>query len=257
MTNNPAHVRYTSLQRIKRFATSVILPFSSPYSRRLAKAKGYVGTNETSGKLQFELLKREGCQPTSKVLEIGCGCLNLGIPLIEYLETGNYAGIDPNAWLRETSMERPQVKKLVDEKQARFLTADDFDGSSFNTKFDYIYSHSILSHCAHLQLQQFLDNTAKVLAPKGRILSSIRLAEGNAHGSTGSPDGKDSMDKEWVYPGISWFTLSTVKEMADKAGLNAVHIPEYTEFITKTNLQEFHDWILFTRKEDANEGKPA
>jgi cyclopropane fatty-acyl-phospholipid synthase-like methyltransferase len=61
--------------------------------------------------------------------------------------------------------------------------------------FDYIFSHSILSHAAHWQLDQYLENSKRVLAPNGVMLASIRLAEGNSYGSGGSPNKSDSMDK--------------------------------------------------------------
>jgi cyclopropane fatty-acyl-phospholipid synthase-like methyltransferase len=104
------------------------------------------------------------------VLEIGCGCLHAGIPLIQYLEKGNYAGVDPNEWLRQKAMKKRYVRQLVKNKQARFLSVEDFDASELGIKFDFVLSHSVLSHCAHWQLEQFLRNIAKVLTPQGRIL---------------------------------------------------------------------------------------
>jgi cyclopropane fatty-acyl-phospholipid synthase-like methyltransferase len=216
--------------------------------RRLVDAKRYVGTDDVSGQLQLELLKRQGCVPASRVLEIGCGCLHLGIPLMQYLDKGHFAGIDPNEWLRVKVMKNRRLRRIVEEREARFLSGDDFDGSGFGVPFDFIFSHSVLSHCAHRQLELFLRNSVKVLAPGGRILSSIRLAEGNAYGSTGTPDKKDSMDDKWQYPGVSWFKLSTLVQTADRLGLTTTHIPEYTEFYTKTRPYEIHDWLVFHRK---------
>ena len=92
---------------------------SDPFGKKLASARQYVGTDDVSGRLQLELLKREGCLPSSKVLEIGCGCLSAGIKLIEYLERGNYFGIDPNVWLRKTAMKDYRINQLVKDKQAR------------------------------------------------------------------------------------------------------------------------------------------
>ena len=208
----------------------------------------YVGTDEVSGELQLELLKREGCKPDSKVLEIGCGNLHAGMPLIKYLMKGCYVGVDPNKWLRRQTMKAPRVRELVNEKHARFLSVDDFDASRLGIKFDFVLSHSILSHAAHWQLEQYLGNAAKVLAPAGRILASIILAEGNVHGSSGTPAKEDSMDEAWVYPGISWFKLATVLATAGRCGLTAVHKPEYTEFYVKRRPAEFHDWIVFSWK---------
>lgn len=211
------------------------------------EAQEYVGTDAVSGELQLELLKREGCEPDSKVLEVGCGHLHLGIPLMQYLGRSKYVGIDPNEWLRQDAMKDDRIRQLVAEKDARFLSSETFDASELGIQFDFIFSHSVLSHGAHWQLGQFLENAAKVLAPDGRILSSIRLAEGNDYGSEGSPDKKDSMDEEWVYPGNSYFTLETVTKAAEQLGLSTIYKPEYTEFYTQTRPKEFHDWVVFYR----------
>jgi len=53
------------------------------------------------------------------------------------------------------------------------------------------------------------------------------------------------MDKEWQYPGVSWFKLSTITKTADIEGLTTVHIPEYTAFYTETRPNEYHDWLVF------------
>jgi len=213
--------------------------------RTLEDADRYVGTDDVSGQLQLELVKREGCKPESKLLEIGCGNLHGAVPLIEFLEKGNYVGVDPNEWLRKAAMKDRHVRQLVKKKEARFLSVPDFDASQLGIKFDFVFSHSVLSHCAYWQLEIFLRNIYKVLAPGGRILASIRLAEGNAYGSSGTPDREDSRDETWQDQSVSWFKFSTVREAAQKQGLTAVQILEYTEFYIKTRPNEYHDWIVF------------
>jgi cyclopropane fatty-acyl-phospholipid synthase-like methyltransferase len=235
-----------ALYRLKHLTPRPIIRFLKQILP--GKEKRYVGTTEVSGELQFELLKREGCTPDSKVLELGCGHLHAGVPLMRYLKKGNYVGVDPNEWLRQHAMKKHHVRQLVEEKQARFLSVDTFDASSLAIKFDFILSHSVLSHCAHWQLEQFIRNSSKVLAPGGKILASIRLAEGNAFGSPGTPDKEDSMDKEWVYPGASWFKLSTVETTAESLGLTVNCVPAYTEFYTKVRPTEYHDWLVFCWK---------
>ena len=211
-------------------------------------ADRYVATDEVSGQLQFELVKREGCKPGSEVLEIGCGNLHGAVPLMEYLDKGNYVVVDPNEWLRKAAMKERRIRQLIKNKRPRFLCVDDFDASGLGIKFDFVFSHSVLSHCAHWQLDLFLRNISKVLAPEGRILASIRLAEGNAYGSSGTPDREDSRDETWQYQSVSWFKLATVREAAEKQGLRAVHIPEYTEFYISTRPKEYHDWLAFRWK---------
>lgn len=218
---------------VKRFLRP-LLPNRIVERRGIEEANLYVATDGVSGQLQFELLKREGCRPESKVLEIGCGNLHGAVPMIRYLNEGNYVGIDPNEWLRHAAMENREIGKLIRLKKARFLTKDDFDASELGLKFDFAFAHSILSHCAHWQLSLFLQNVAKVLAPGGRIVVSIRLAEGNEFGSTGTHDKNDSRDAAWQYPGVSWFKMSTVRDVAARESLIVNSVPKYTEFYTKT-----------------------
>jgi cyclopropane fatty-acyl-phospholipid synthase-like methyltransferase len=220
-----------------------------PGNQELIRARSYVATDEISGRTQLELLRREGLTPTSDILEIGCGCLNLGIPLLRFLEPDRYVGIDPNTWLREIVLRSWKARWIVRQKRPFFLSNSEFDASQLGRKFDFAFSHSILSHAAHWQLEQYLRNVAAVMKPGGIILSSIRLAEGNAYGSAGRPNKDDSRDNEWVYPGVSWFKFSTVQETAREVGLNALVKPEYTEFYVRSRPNECHDWIRFTSRQ--------
>jgi SAM-dependent methyltransferase len=207
-----------------------------------------VATSPVSGELQLELLRREGCSPGSSVLEVGCGCLNAGIPVMRYLRRGRYVGIEPNRWLLDAAVRSRRVRALIASRRPVFLHRVDFDATELGRSFDYVLSHSVLSHCAHWQLEQFLANTARVLRPNGRIVASIRLAEGNAYGSPGAPDGDDSRHSEWQYPDVSWFKLATVVETAARQELTVRVEPRYTERYVARRPHEVHDWLVLTRK---------
>lgn len=208
-----------------------------------SEAQAYVGTNEASGHFQFDVLRLEGCLPESKVLEIGCGCLHAAVPLVTYLEPGNYVGIDPNQWLIESVPE--SIKFLMQDRGARFLSNTDFDASSTGETFDFILSHSVLSHCSDSQADEFLRNSASILAPEGKIVATIRLSEGNCWGSPGNVVFGDSCDKEWQYPGVSWFRLETISRKAYRQGLLALLRPVYTQRLVTIRPEEVHDWIVF------------
>jgi SAM-dependent methyltransferase len=222
-----------------------------PRRRKLREARGFVSSNKATGRRQLEFLKCEGCQPASRVLEVGCGALNASLFTIKYLDPGHWAGIDPNDWLREATMAIPRYRRLAEGRQAAFLSVDDFDASSLGMEFDFVLAHSILSHAAHWQLPQFLHNVSNVLAPSGRILASIRLAEGNIYGSYGSPGGVDSDDESWVYPGVSYFSLATVVSAAEAEGLSVTVRPEYTAILAR-RFGHCHDWLVFRRDRAAD-----
>ena len=52
---------------------------------------------EMKQKFQINFLKENGLKPEDKLVDIGCGTLRGGIPLIEYLNEGNYCGLEVRA----------------------------------------------------------------------------------------------------------------------------------------------------------------
>ena len=166
---------------------------------------------------------------------------------MRHLARRHYVGIEPNRWLLDAAMTDWRVRWLVATKRPTFLERTDFDAGGLGRTFDYVLTHSVLSHCAHRQLEEFVRNVARVLRSQGRILASIRLAEGNAYGSPGTPDGDDSMAEEWQYPDVSWFRFDTVERTAAKHGLTVVVKPEYTERFVSRRPREIHDWLVLSR----------
>ncbi len=206
----------------------------------------YVGnTHAENGAAQLELLLKEGLSPEHYVLEIGCGALVAGISIMSFLAKGHYCGIEPNKWLFNDSLKVTENKAVADKCEPRFLTNENFDGTDFNVQFDYIISHSIMSHAAYHQLPLFLKNCAKVLKPGGKVIFSIRLTKPNKYGSNGaSAETKDSL---WQYPGNSYFDESTVVK---EAGIYFSLIKQkelYTKLITDTDRGAFHDWFVLTK----------
>jgi hypothetical protein len=209
------------------------------------QAQHYVGNPGenyfTVGRLQLELLKRNGLHPDARVLEIGCGCLVAGRPLMEFLQPDRYAGIEPNRWLLDAVLEGlPDTRALFEAKRPVFLHNTDFDASSLGLTFDYVISHSILSHAAHWQCPLFFRGVKRVLHPQGVAIASIRFFDEN------NRQMGDSNDPEWVYPGVSYFSWTTVQEFAAAEGLRVEWRPDYREFFTKEAPSNYHDWIRLT-----------
>lgn len=183
---------------------------------------------EIVGSNQLGFLKLEGCSPDSVVAEIGCGCLCAGHKIIEYLNSGNYIGVDPNSWLIDAALEaKPELRS----KNPRFFFNDDF---SLPKSVDYIISHSILSHAAHWQLPLFFKSLRQSMQPQARIVASIRL------------DKKDSMDETWQYPGVSYFRWETVEAVALECGLSAVRRDDFRTMMMEKAPAHHHDWFTAT-----------
>lgn len=212
---------------------------------RNQEAVEYVGTRPTGGRVQLELLQREGLQQNHYLLEVGCGALMSAIPMMTFLEKEHYVGIDPNSWLRERTLLIPENRAAVEASQPLFLQRNDFDAESAGIEFDFIFAHSIMSHAAHWQLPLFLENTAKVLKEGGKVIFSLRLTEPNEYGNRGAEE--ETNASEWQYPGCSFFDEETVVREASQWFRKVERKKEYTALITADNRGAFHDWFVLTK----------
>ena len=207
----------------------------------------YVGTNPGEGTAQLAILMYHGCKPSDTVFELGCGALIAGYPIMQYLDTGKYFGIEPNTWLVEDSLKIPQVKEIASQIRPRFVYNENFDGSEFKTKFDYIIGHSIFSHAAHWQWPLFLKNVEACVKPGSKILVSLHFTEGNKYGDAGYK-GTELDFNEWVYPGISFFRKETIQNLAEKYGYNFKIDLVAPMLINIAHPGANHSWILLEKK---------
>ncbi len=199
-------------------------------------AKRYVGDPDswqTRGELALKFLIEEGLERESLVLEIGCGCLSAGAPLIRWLEPGCYVGIEPNGWLVEAAL--AEMADL-EERMPRFLWRSDFDASSEGRQFDFVFAHSVLSHAAYWQLQMFLAATASSLRRGGVALASYRLAD------------EDSGADDWTYPDNTFFSWPSIQAAAWSCKLSAEQRPELRERMIEVAPADCHDWARFVRR---------
>jgi SAM-dependent methyltransferase len=119
------------------------------------------------GRIHFDYLVAHGLRPEHRVLDIGCGNLRGGWRLIQYLDSGNYYGIDISpaillAALKEVRDQDLQEKSpylvLVDDLTFDFLAAE---------AFDVIHAHGVFMHTRADVIEQCLASVGRVLKPDG------------------------------------------------------------------------------------------
>ncbi|MGC1464305.1 MAG: hypothetical protein WA792_01085, partial [Pseudolabrys sp.] len=71
------------------------------------------------GSLQLEFLRANGLTPQSRLLDIGCGSLRLGVRAIEYLNVGHYWGTDINESLLAAGFEKEIIPNGLARKLPR------------------------------------------------------------------------------------------------------------------------------------------
>lgn len=131
------------------------------------------GLWEELGGLQLDFLKSQGMQPRHRLLDIGCGALRLGVKAVDYLDSGNYFGLDLSRELIDAGYE----KELGAAQRARLpqsnLTANDqFDFSFLPESIDYAIAQSVFTHLPLNHIRRCLSRLAPHLAPSGRFFAT-------------------------------------------------------------------------------------
>lgn len=197
------------------------------------EAKAYTGNPKywgLSGEAQLELLKAEGLLPSHNLLEVGCGSLNAGIPLVDYLDADKYVGIEPNEWLVDAAWDL--VEK---EKYPLVISTPHFDVTTTGRLFDYVIGHSVFSHAPEWQLIQCLHNLISVLHTESKLYFSLHLA----------PTSSD--DVFWKDNGNTFYELDIIKHYAEKLGYDTQERSDMKLFFMQSVPCDNHDWIQFVK----------
>jgi SAM-dependent methyltransferase len=127
------------------------------------------------GVLQLGFLKAEGLRRDHKLLDIGCGCLRGGVHLIDYLETGNYFGVDLNESLLEAGYRVELARVKLTEKLPfdHLRRIDGFDFSTLDTDFDIALAFSVFTHVSLNAARICLERLAPQMKVGGRFYATI------------------------------------------------------------------------------------
>lgn len=133
-----------------------------------ADPKGAPGPSEwwnELGKHQFDFLVKMGLQPQHKMLDIGCGTLRGGRYFIDYLNQGNYFGIDISQgaidyaknFVKEKGLNNKNPTLLVNEnKDLKFKEVE-------GNKFDFIFAQSVFTHLPKENVEECIQYVGNVM----------------------------------------------------------------------------------------------
>jgi cyclopropane fatty-acyl-phospholipid synthase-like methyltransferase len=117
------------------------------------------------GALQIDFLKSQSLQPSYTLLDIGCGCLRLGVRAVEFLDTGKYWGTDLNEELLTAGYNREVIPAGLGAKLPRtnLVTDVEFTFTGAPHHVDMAIAQSVFTHLPLEQLRLCLANLANHL----------------------------------------------------------------------------------------------
>jgi len=149
------------LEEYKIFLNKEILKEGSEGIRQVGH-RNYVGGKwEEIGKLQFDYLISKGLKPNDIFLDIACGSLRAGIHFINYLNKGNYLGIDKEKELIDLGIEKELTEEVFLSKTPEFVVSDKFEFSKFSKIPDYSIAQSLFTHLVEVDIKLCLKNLRK------------------------------------------------------------------------------------------------
>lgn len=158
------------------------------------------------GQLQFDYLLQHGLRRSDRMLEIGCGNLRAGRLFIDYLESGNYYGLDisPEILLdgQRTLAEFGLQSKLPHLSVVSDLTF----GFLPSAHFSVVHAHSVFSHSPRQVISQCLSHVGRVMAPGGFFDFTFHRTDGAEHHLLG-----------WAF----YYRSDTLLDLARSRGLDA------------------------------------
>lgn len=140
---------------------------------RLEAMVGPPGLWREAREFQIRFLRAVGLQPHHRLLEIGCGPLRGGIPLIRYLERGRYAGIDVRPEVIEEARRQVARERLA-EKDPVLAASQTFGEEELHgCRFDYVWCFQVFYHLEDELAEACLEQVARFLEPGSACYANV------------------------------------------------------------------------------------
>lgn len=120
-------------------------------------------------------LVSNGMTRESKVLDVGCGCLRLGKPLIELLDRNCYAGVEPCASVLHDGITEELGEAELLRKNPVFLYSPEFDFTPLRGPFTHVLANDLFIHCGERQFRLFLERVSGVVDRNSKIIVTANI----------------------------------------------------------------------------------
>lgn len=150
-----------------------VFPLSKDREDSLEHEVGPPGFWYQTQKFHIAFLRSLGLLPHHQSVEIGCGVARGALPIISYLDSGRYVGID----IRESAIKT--ARELIGEfdlsyKRPNFHAASDFgDIYLGDNSQDVIFSFHVLYHLEDYLVRDFFRMAQRKIQSDGFVLANV------------------------------------------------------------------------------------
>lgn len=144
--------------------------------KKVELGEAYTGDKSTA-LCQLDFLQNQGLDPSDTFLDIGCGELRAGKYFIDYLNTGNYYGMDISAAALDRGREVLHEQSLTD-KNPTLVNNSDLAFEEFDDgQFDIIWASSVLTHLPKQEIDFCFAHVGRALADDGVFYPTFHEAD--------------------------------------------------------------------------------
>lgn len=196
--------------------------FISPSKRRHALV-GPLHLWKMKRDFQFNFLKQVGLLPEHYLMDIGCGTLRGGIPLISYLQEGHYFGLESRRKVLEEGRKELSAADLTD-KAPTLLVSEDFGSLELNQRFDFFWAFSVFIHMPDPVLNNCLHFVKNYLKIDGNLYANVNIGNKQEGSWQGFPINYRSIEfyqQQCVKNGLEMTDLGCLKDLGHVSGVEA------------------------------------
>jgi len=236
--------------------------------RRLVESIG--GDFRQAGEEFFQhFVKLGGLKPDARILDVGCGCGRMAVPLTRYLSPeGGYWGFD----IVEENVRWCQKNLEPKYRNFHFLVADVYN-KNYRPKgrykaaeyrfpyqdsfFDLVSLTSVFTHMLTADMQNYLREISRVLKPGGRGLTTFFLLNEESRALLSQGAGKvkfpyarqDCMVSEQDFPETAVaFEESFIRQNCAARELEIVEPLRYGSWCGRKQWLSFQDIVVAEKK---------
>ncbi len=153
-----------------------IIGIFSPAARKRHSLVGSKRLWKMKRDFQINFLKQAGLRPEHHLMDIGCGTLRGGIPLIKYLDAGRYCGLESRANVLEEAQLELRDSGL-ENKNPALVHSPKLAELNLGKTFDFVWAFSVLIHLNDEILHDCLHLVQKHLATNGTFYANVNFGQ--------------------------------------------------------------------------------